>query len=124
MTDEEGIRRTLATYCQCCDDGRFGEFAELFTSEAVFTVMGGEHVGRAAIRAFMEAAQPPEQRGKHITTNSIIAVEGHEARVATDYIFVTRNEDRFAITSVGRYVDELVRDGDTWRFARREIIFM
>src|SRR5262249_53092748 len=56
MTDEEGIRRTLALYCQLCDDGRFDEWADLYTEDAVFRVMGGEHRGPEAIKAFIAKA--------------------------------------------------------------------
>ena len=120
---EEEIRRTLARYCMLCDDGRFDEFARLFTEDATFHVMGQTHVGRDAIKAFMEAGQPPELRGKHVAVNSLIEGDGWSgtAEAWTDYIFVSQQG---AISSQGRYHDQLVREGDkVWRFARREIVF-
>ena len=127
MTPEDAIRTTLARYCQLCDDGRFDEFAELFTDDAVFHVLGTDHVGRAAIAAFMTAAQPPEARGRHVTSNSVIAVDGARATAVTDYLFVARADHGFAITNVGRYHDQLAldpADADRWRFTRREIVFL
>lgn len=128
MTDEECIRRTLAQYSQLCDDGRFDDFALLFTDDAVFRVLGTDYAGRGAIRGFMTAAQPAEARGRHVTTNSVIVVDGDHARAWTDYVFVARvASGGFAITNIGRYHDLLVRDasdGTRWRFARREIVFM
>ncbi|MGH9188295.1 MAG: nuclear transport factor 2 family protein [Acidimicrobiales bacterium] len=124
--DEEGIRQTLARYCQLCDDGRFEEFAALWTDEAVFSVPGRDAVvGRGAIRAFMEKAQPPERRGKHMCSNSIIDVQGDEARVVSDYVFVAGPGGAYTITSAGRYHDRIVRDPETgdWHFAQRRIEF-
>jgi uncharacterized protein (TIGR02246 family) len=124
VTDEEAIRRTLALYCQLCDDGRFEEWAELYTDDATFTVMGRTHEGRDAIRRFIEAGQPPERRGKHVCANPLIEVDGDRATAATDYVFVARDAERLVVTSAGRYHDRLVRDGDRWRFAERRIAFL
>ncbi len=130
----EGIRRTLAAYCHTCDDGRFDEFAELFTSDARFVVLGDTREGRDAIQAFMAASMPPEVRGKHMCANSLIEVadDGRSASAVTDFVFVGRAAGTvegaamgaFAITSAGRYLDELALDGERWRFARREIVFL
>jgi 3-phenylpropionate/cinnamic acid dioxygenase small subunit len=121
VTDEEAIRRTIAQYCHLCDDGRFDEWADLYTDDATFSVMGSTYTGRADVQAFIEQGQPPERRGKHICFNSLIDVDGDEARVVTDYIF---NDKQRAVTSAGRYHDRLVRHGDRWRFADRRIVFM
>lgn len=124
VTDEEAIRRTLALYCQFCDDGRFEEWGELFVDDARYRVMGRTHEGRAAIRAFIEKGQPPEKRGKHVCANPFIEVDGDTAQARTDYVFVARGEDGLTITSAGRYHDRFVRDGHRWRFAERRVVFM
>jgi 3-phenylpropionate/cinnamic acid dioxygenase small subunit len=124
--DLEQIRLVLARYCQLCDDGRFEEWAELYTADASFHVMGRSYEGRAAIRSFIEAGQPPERRGKHVCANPIIELDeaGGRATATTDYIFVGRTAEGLAVTSAGRYHDTFVRDEGIWRFARREIVFM
>jgi ketosteroid isomerase-like protein len=128
MNDHLGVLRTLSLYCQLCDDGRFDEWAELYTDDAVFTVAGRRYEGRAAIKAFIEAGQPPERRGKHVCANPVVDLEadGVTARATTDYVFVGRGADGgFAVTSAGRYHDRLVRaDDGRWRFAERAIVFM
>lgn len=126
---EAGIRRTLARYCQRCDDGDFEAFAELFAADAVFTVRGfGEpRVGRDAIKAFMADSMPPEKRGKHVMGQSDIDVDpaAGTAAVVSDYTFVAGANFSYAVTSAGRYYDELVLGDDgTWRFASREIRFL
>jgi len=125
MTDEEAIRRTLAEYCQFCDDGRFEDFADLFAENATYHVLDEAHEGRSQIGAFMEKAMPPERRGRHVCSNTVIDVDGDTARAFTDYVFVARVDGSgFAITSVGRYHDRMVKEHDRWRFAERRIVFL
>jgi uncharacterized protein (TIGR02246 family) len=125
MSDEDAIRRTLAEYCQFCDDGRFEDFADLFAENATFHVLDKTHEGRSEISAFMEKAMPPERRGRHACSNTVIDVDGDTARAFTDYLFVSRVDgSSFAITSVGRYHDRLVKEPDRWRFAERRIVFL
>ena len=128
VTDHDAIRQLLVAYCQTCDDGRFEEWSELYTDDATFTVVGTTHRGRAALRAFIEGAQPPESRGKHFLSEPSIDVDGDMASCVTDYIFLARQDTGIAVTSAGRYLDEVVRDRDGsrygWRFAAREIVFL
>lgn len=122
-TDEAAIRRTLAQYCQTCDDGRFEEFGDLFVEDGVLDVGGREPiVGRQSIRAFMARAQPPERRGKHLCGMPVIDIDGDEATASTDFVFVARTGDGGrAVTAMGRYHDRLLRDHGAWRFAQRTI---
>jgi 3-phenylpropionate/cinnamic acid dioxygenase small subunit len=121
VSDEDAIRRTIAQYCQLCDDGRFDEWADLYTDDATFSVMGKTYTGRADVKAFIEKGQAPERRGKHLCFNSIIDIDGDSARASTDYVFIDKQH---AITSAGRYHDRLIRQPDRWRFAERRILFM
>lgn len=125
LTDHEHIVRLLATYCQTVDDGRFDEWEQIWTDDATFTVMGQTHTGRKALRTFIEAAQPPERRGKHVTINHLIDVhgDGRRATASSDFVFVSpTGEGTFAITQVGRYLDRLLRTDDGWRIEAREIV--
>jgi ketosteroid isomerase-like protein len=121
VSDEDAIRRTIAQYCQLCDDGRFDEWADLYTDDATFSVMGMTYTGRADVKAFIEKGQAPERRGKHLCFNSIIDIDGDSARAITDYVFIDKQH---AITSAGRYHDRLIRQPDRWRFAERRILFL
>ncbi|HLG92637.1 MAG TPA: nuclear transport factor 2 family protein [Acidimicrobiales bacterium] len=124
MSDHDAIRNTLARYCQLCDDGWFDEWAKLYTEDATFHVMGKVYRGRDEIKGFIQAGQPPQMRGKHVATNSVIVVEGDQATARTDYLFVGRAGEGFAITNVGRYHDKLVRRGSEWLFSERRIVFL
>lgn len=123
-SDHEAIRTTLARYCHRCDDGDFERFAELFTDDATFTVLGATQHGREQIRTWIEASLPPEVRGKHLISEPAIELDGDEARAATDFVFVGRAGDGYAITSAGRYLDRMQRVEGAWRIASREIVFL
>lgn len=121
---EAGVRRTIASYGPLCDDGRFAEWADLFTPDARMRVMSRTYQGRDAVRAFIEKGQPPERRGKHLCAAPVIEIDdsGRTARAWVDFVFVDRHR---AITSVGRYHDELeLGDDGRWRFTWREIVFL
>jgi uncharacterized protein (TIGR02246 family) len=122
--DEDQVGRTLSRYCQYLDDGDFDRWIELFTDDAALHFAGRTSEGRVAIRAFMEKVQPPEGRGKHITANSLVDVDGDGATADTDYLFLRPTAAGLVPTATGRYQDELVRDGDRWRFRQRRITLL
>ena len=120
---EEAIRRTLAEYCQALDDGRFDEWAEVFTDDVRFEVMDRVLEGIADVRSFIEAAQGPEARGRHMLSEPLIQIDqsGDTATAMTDYAFISQ---QLRITSAGRYHDTLVQRGGRWRISSREIVFL
>ncbi len=122
--DEDQVRRTVAGYCQYLDDGDFDRWSDLFTEDARLLFAGRTTVGRGDIRAYMEQVQPPEGRGKHITANMLVDVDGGTAIAHTDYLFVRPTGQGLVPIATGRYRDELVRDGDRWRFRQREITLL
>ncbi len=122
-SSEEGIRRTLMQYAQLCDDGRFDEWADLFTTDTRFHVMGSTQTGREAVKAWIEKSQGPKARGRHAVFAPVVDVssDGRTASAWTDYLFFNRSG---AVTSTGRYHDQLVLGDDgRWRFLLREIVF-
>jgi len=118
--DESAIRRLLADYCHLLDDGRFDEWIALFDEDVVFVVMGNRLRGRDDVRSFIEPMQQEDARGRHMLGEPVIEVDGDTARVATDYVFVSRAN---TILSTGRYLDVMRRAQDRWCFASREIVF-
>ena len=118
---ENDVRRTLAEYCQTLDDGRFDEWAGLFTDDVAFTVMGHRLEGPDAVRAFVEPTQQAADRGRHMLSEPVIDIDGDTARATTDYAFIAQNH---RIMSAGRYHDVLRRESGRWRIAVREIVFL
>jgi uncharacterized protein (TIGR02246 family) len=119
--DEDQIRRTLAGYCQFLDDGDFDRWIELFVDDARLIFAGQISEGRPGIRSFMERIQPPEGRGKHITANILVDVDGDSATAHTDYLFVRPSDQGPFPVAIGRYDDELIRGGERWLFRQRAI---
>ena len=122
--DEDQVRRTLASYCQYLDDGDFDRWAELFSEDALLLFAGRTSEGRRSIQEFMEQVQPPEGRGKHITANILVDVDRDTATAHTDYLFVRPTAQGLVLLATGRYHDQLVRDGDRWRFRQREVTLL
>jgi len=122
--DEDRIRRTLSEYSQRCDDGRYDEWSQLFTEDARFVVSGTEARGRPAIRDLMTRMLPPGQGGKHITSNTLVDIDGDTATSTTDYLFVRPTGAGPTIVAAGRYHDQLARDGVDWKFRLRSITML
>jgi len=117
---EEKIRKTIARFCHLTDTGDFDDWVRLFAEDGCFVLMGEEHRGHAALRAFIEDDQPPERRGMHLTTDSVIRFEGDRAHVSSNFIFVAAGRTASVVVATGRYHDILVPRGGEWLFARRE----
>ena len=123
VADELAIRRLLAVYCHYCDDGRFSELTNLFTPEASFVHGTTTATGHTALRAFFEERQgQPEQRGRHLTANTVLDIHAAGARALSDFVYLKSVEGIVTIARAGRYRDDFVRTPDgQWRFARREV---
>jgi 3-phenylpropionate/cinnamic acid dioxygenase small subunit len=118
---EQEIRRTLSEYCQTLDDGLFDDWAQVFTEDVTLAVMGQVAHGRDGVRALIEPYQQADQRGRHVLSEPFITIDGDTAAARTDYAFVGKD---MRISSAGRYHDRFVHDGDRWRIAVREIVFL
>jgi uncharacterized protein (TIGR02246 family) len=122
MNDYEAIRRLIALYGQLLDSRRFDDWAQLFTSDASFTVWGRTYRGRREIEREIAGMQP-EQPGKHVVLQPVIDLRGpDEARAWTDLSAFASGKDGYSIATVGRYHDHVVRQAGRWRFASRVIV--
>jgi 3-phenylpropionate/cinnamic acid dioxygenase small subunit len=120
VVDELLVGHVLARYCHLVDDGRFDELVELFTADGTFAFGDLAATGRWELRSWFEAMQPPELRGKHLTTNVIVDVDGDEAVAVSDFVFFAFRERRLVPMVAGRYRDELTRVDGGWRIRRRD----
>ena len=121
--DDIAIRRTLAEYCHFCDAGDFEALLDVFVPEAEIVYGSRVDRGRSGLLSFFRDLQGrPEQRGRHLTLNSVVDVAGDRASVRSDFLFVRFEDGRLIPAVVGSYRDTLVRDEDRWRIERREVI--
>jgi 3-phenylpropionate/cinnamic acid dioxygenase small subunit len=126
LGDELAIRRTLVTYCHRCDDGDFDGLVDQFTPDGSFSYRDEVVPGHERLRAWFEGKQPPERRGKHLTTNTVIDIDGDRAHALSDFVFLRVPEGATdpVIVVAGRYRDEFHRVGDRWLIDRREVQVM
>ncbi len=120
VVDELQIRRALAEYCQLCDDGDFDALLARFTPDATFCFGARIVQGRAALRSWFEVTQSPARRGKHITANALVDVDGDRAEVRSDFVFLTLTDRVLRPLVTGRYRDEFRRIDGVWLIGRRE----
>ena len=119
MNNERDIARVLAEYCHCCDGGDFDALVGRFVDDGEFIFAGRVVRGRDELRSWFEKTQSPERRGKHVTANTIIDVDGDRAVAMSDFVFLTKADGRLVPLITGSYHDELRRDGGRWRITRR-----
>ncbi len=124
-TERLAIQRVIALYAQLLDGGRLDDWGQLFTEEARFRVYGRTYESRATIVAEIGSmVLPPDHPAKHISLVPVIDFTGDDrALVWTDFSGVGANESgQIVVGTIGRYHDELVKDGERWRFASRTIV--
>jgi 3-phenylpropionate/cinnamic acid dioxygenase small subunit len=120
-TDHEAIATLIAKHACYADEGDADRRAALYAHESEFTGPDGVTTqGVDAIHAMFASRQPV--RGKHVTTNVIIDIDGDEATSRTDFVFLLSRDEGFTIAAVGHYEDRFVRTEQGWRFARRRIV--
>ncbi|HJQ42043.1 MAG TPA: nuclear transport factor 2 family protein [Jatrophihabitantaceae bacterium] len=125
MTDADDIRNLLGIYCELMDAADWPSVGALF-AKAELTAADGTVVaeGAESVSALYEKGTrlyDGSPRTRHITANSVIEVDGDDATARSSYV-VFQATDSFPLQPIitGRYRDDFIRDGATWRFARRQ----
>jgi ketosteroid isomerase-like protein len=122
LVDDLAVRATLSRYCHRCDDGDVAGVVALFTPDGVFSFRQ-DYQGSAALAEFFQSSQGrPEQRGRHLTVNTVVEPDGDGARAVSDFLFFVLGDSGPVPAILGRYHDTLVRLDGRWRIARREVL--
>jgi ketosteroid isomerase-like protein len=143
LEDEREITRTLLQYVHEIDQGEDpAAFGDCFTDDGIwwasidgpFAGLGGSrHEGRTDIehwfsgmpRLKKEAAgaqTTPRGKSKHYLISPDIQVDGDRATAESYHLETTADQIGPLITSMGRYLDVLVRCPDgRWRIAERHL---
>lgn len=128
MTDDQvralaEIRQCLAACTQAGDARKADAYAACFTREGVLELQGETIAGRDAIRAWMTAPSviPPPSGGvpgfiSHHLTTCHVDFTGPDSAAARTYWLVT---SATGLDHNGFYVDQLLREDDSWLIARR-----
>ena len=121
-SDRAELAELVARHAQLTDDGDWETRVGLYTDDGEFTSLDGIlRSGRDALREAF-AATAGRVIGKHITSNTVLDVDGDRASGRTDFAFFMVTTDGVVPTSVGRYHDEFVRGPKGWRFRSRRIL--
>jgi ketosteroid isomerase-like protein len=124
LDDQDAIWRLFMTYKQHLDQRDFKSYASLFTDDAEWVGNLGKVVGPEQIeqllKATLELCDDDRQRTYHLVLNPEIDVDGDTATARSTWGYVTRDErDAPVLLMLGRYLDQLRRTPQGWRFSRR-----
>ena len=119
----EAIRDLVARYNANGDSGRFDAVLALFTDDAVLEADGISYEGAERIREmFVTAAGAMAGTGgalRHFTATLQIDVTSDSTATGRAYYAVVMAD---GLDHWGRYLDDYVRAGDSWRIARRRVL--
>ena len=121
VADELAIRNLVARYCHAIADRDDKAWAECWSAESEWSVLGQVSSGREAILARYQSLVGGLRFVEQVATDGVIEVEGDAARGRwriSETIFPKQGP---AMVNRGSYADSYRRDRDgVWRFARRE----
>lgn len=121
---ESAVQRVIALYAQHYDDGDVASLVDLFADDALVVIGGREISGRRALLEHFSQPPPLGVRGKHMSSNVVVDVDGDRASAIADWAFLVPRDKGVAMVAAGRYRDEFARTGGTWRFTRRDITML
>jgi ketosteroid isomerase-like protein len=117
--DHEAIRALGARYAIAADAHDFDAYVACYTPDGVFEIPGLARLqGPEQLAGMIAGLDFPTL---HVTTDPLIDVDGDRATQWTAFVLFARhpNENEMRVLTTARYVDELVRTADGWRFASR-----
>lgn len=122
LEDLSAIHQLFVDYGHHLDAGDFAAYADLFAEDGE-VLLGplGRAKGRDAIKTLMSRTLDGQQgTSYHLITSPMVVLDGDQASSTVMWTVIARDADgRPSLTMLGRHDDELVRDGDRWRFLRR-----
>jgi ketosteroid isomerase-like protein len=122
LEDAEEIRTLDAAYCRLLDDGDWPGLVQLFTPDGTFDGLSVV-TGRNALLAFFAGlADGGLTAFWHHVSNVEITVEGDTADVRS-LLWQPCVVDGVPHVAAGRYTDLLVRTGEGWRYAVKQVRF-
>ncbi|HEY1795948.1 MAG TPA: aromatic-ring-hydroxylating dioxygenase subunit beta [Stellaceae bacterium] len=148
MTPDEVVRRLelealYADYAFCLDNDRLEDWPGFFTEDCTYRVTSAENFEAGMrlgiiyatsrnmlvdrVMALRKANIYEPQRYRHLVANLRIektqaAPTGAIAVTANFLVVRTMQDGAMTLFAAGRYVDRVVRGGDSWKFARKDAV--
>src|SRR5580700_7631329 len=126
-------------YVHCLDDDRLEEWPDFFVEDCFYRITSAENfeaglpvglvylTSRAMladrVMALRKANIYEPQRYRHLISAIKLGEEGGELAITANFLVVrTMQDGAMSLFAAGRYVDRIVRRGDGWKFARKEVV--
>jgi salicylate 5-hydroxylase small subunit len=139
------VDRLNAAYAAALDDKRFDEWPLFFTGDGHYTVQARENFDRGLPLALIALESQGMMKDRvygitqtiyhgpyymrHVISPSRITSlntsdEGDVINAQTNYaVFRTKPGSISEVYNVGRYIDELIKEGDSWKFRSRLCVY-
>lgn len=116
------IREMFARYCIYTDSGQIQKYADLFTEDCDWDGGAfGRVQGRNGVLEKMKSAGDAPKGLRHITTNTVIEVQGTEAKATSYALLLSVVGESPTVIFSGLYFDHLVKVDGQWLIKRRQI---
>ena len=119
-SDVIAIQQLYAAYNIAADRGDGKAFADCFTADGVFDIVG---LMRAesfdALAQFAQSIPVNAPGSRHIATNILVEGDSDLASGLAYFMLLDSRSSPVTVTMTGQYEDRLIRTEDGWRFAER-----
>lgn len=130
----------LAEYAHAIDDDRLEEWADFFTDECSYRMINRENHEKGRVIGIMDCSSKGMLRDRILALREANVYEPHTYRhilsatritghsgdvysVETSFLVIrTMQEGDMSVFCTGKYVDEIVLDGDSPKFRKRLVI--
>lgn len=112
------ILQLYAKYNTAIDTGDGAGFGRCFVADGHFDSGIGVHEGHDAIAEFANKTHENMPGMRHNTTNIVVEGDG-DAATGSGFLIGYLVDGGYKPIVTGRYLDELARTGDGWRFTKR-----
>jgi 3-phenylpropionate/cinnamic acid dioxygenase small subunit len=134
------LEQLYTDYVHCLDTDQLEHWPDFFTEDCFYRVTSAENFEAGMplglihatsrdmltdrVSALREANIYEPQRYRHLVSSIKIVKDRREALDLTANFLVVRTmqEGDMTLFAAGRYVDQVVRAGDDWKFSRKEVV--
>jgi anthranilate 1,2-dioxygenase small subunit len=134
------LESLYADYAHCLDNDALEDWPDFFTDDCRYRITSAENFEAGLplgvvyatskgmlvdrIMALRKANIYEPQRYRHSISAIKIGAEEEDVLPVVANLLVVRimQDGAMSLFAVGRYVDRLVRQGDTWKFAKKDVV--
>jgi anthranilate 1,2-dioxygenase small subunit len=140
MAQRLELEALYTEYAHCLDDDRLEEWPDFFVEDCYYRITSAENfaaglplgvvylTSRAMladrVMALRKANIYEPQCYRHLISSWRLGAEGGDSLAVTANFLVIRTmqDGAMSLFAAGRYVDRVVRRGDAWKFARKDVV--